>query len=307
MLFINYRPVSVLCVVSKIFEKIMYNRVTTFLEMFKILHGNQYRFRKKSSTNVALLTFIDKVIQAIENGEYVIGVFLDFSKAFDTVDHKILLDKLDHYGIRGISALSWFRSYSSHRFQYVTYNGSQSSQQLIKCGVPQGSILGPLLFLVYINDLCIVCKSTEPVLFADDTNLFSSGSNASSLQDGVNNDLAFIAEWLKVNELSLNIKKTHFMCFSAKNKPSPCISLQIDGEALAEVNKSKVLGVIIDNKFSWKDYISFVCRKVARGIGDIIKARKVLHNESMKCLGYSFIYFTWYIVIKFGDLRVKQI
>ena len=236
MLFNNYRPVSVLCVVSKIFEMIMYNRVTTFLE---ILHGNQYGFRKKSSTHVALLTFVDKVIQAIENGEYTLGVFLDFSKAFDTVDHKILLDKLDHYGIRGC-ALFWFRIYLSHRFQYVTYSGSQSSQQLIKCGVPQGSILGPLLFLVYINDLCIVCKITEPVLFADDTNLFSSGSNASSLQDGVNNDLAIIAEWLKVNKLSLNIKKTNFMCFSAKNKPSPCLSLQIDMEALAEVKHSWV-------------------------------------------------------------------
>ena len=174
--------------------------------------------------------------------------------------------------------------------QYVTYNGSQSSQQMIKCGVPQGSILGPLLFLIYINDLCIVCKSTEPVLFADDTNLFSSGSNAISLQDGVNNDLAIIAEWVKINKLSLNIKKTHFMCFSAKNKSRPGISLQIDGEAIAEVNKSKFLGVVIDNKLSWKDHISFVCRKVARGIGVIIKARKVLHNESLKCLYYSFIY-----------------
>ena len=161
---------------------------------------------------------------------------------------------------------------------------------MIKCGIPQGSILGPLLFLIYINDLCIVCKSTEPVLFADDTNLFSSGSNAISLQDGVNNDLAIIAEWLKVNKLSLNIKKTHFMCFSAKNKSRPGISLTIDGEAIADVNKSKFLGVVIDNKLSWKDHISFVCRKVARGIGVIIKARKILHNESLKCLYYSFIY-----------------
>ena len=289
MSFNNYRPVSVLCVLSKIFEKIMYNRVAAFLEIFKILHDNQYGFRKKSSTHVALLTFIDKVIEAIENGEYAIGVFLDFSKAFDTVDHQILLNKLDHYGIRGC-ALSWFKSYLSRRLQYVTYNGSQSSQQMIKCGVPQGSILGPLLFLIYINDLCIVCKSTEPVLFADDTNLFSSGSKAISLQDGVNNDLAIIAEWLKVNKLSLNIKKTHFMCFSAKNKSRPGISLQIDGEAIAEVNKSKFLGVVIDNKLSWKDHISFVCRKVARGIGVIIKARKVLHNESLKCLYYSFMY-----------------
>ena len=120
MLFNNYRLVSILCVLSKIFEKIMYNRVTAVLEIFQILHGNQYGFRKKSSTHMTLLTFIDKVIQAIENGEYAIGVFLDFSKAFDTVDHKILLDKLDHYGIRGC-ALSWFRSYLNHGLQYVTY------------------------------------------------------------------------------------------------------------------------------------------------------------------------------------------
>ena len=134
-----------------------------------------------------------------------------------------------------------------------------------------------------------MCKSPEPVLFADDTNLFSSSSNASNLRDRVNNDLAIIAEWLKVIKLSSNIKKTHFMCFSAKNKSSPWIS-QIDGEATAEVTKWKFLGVIIDNKMSWKDHISFVCREVARGIGVIIKVREVLHSESMKCLYYSFIY-----------------
>ena len=137
---------------------------------------------------------------------------------------------------------------------------------------------------------CQCCFSTVNFNHADDTKLFSSGFNASSLQVGVNNDLVIIAEWLKVNKLSLNIKKTHFMCFSAKNKPSPCISLQMDGEALVEVNKSKFLGVIIDNKLSWKDHISFVCRKVTRGIGVIIKARKVLHSESLKCLYNSFIY-----------------
>ena len=123
MLFNKYRHVSVSCVVSNIFEKIMYNRVTTFLEMFQILHGNQYGFRKKSLTHMALLTFIDKVTQAIENGEYDTSVFLDFSKTFDTIDHTILLDKLDHYGIRSC-ALSWFRSYLGHILQYVTYNGS---------------------------------------------------------------------------------------------------------------------------------------------------------------------------------------
>ena len=135
-------------------------------------------------------------------------------------------------------------------------------------------------------------------------NMFSSGYNTSSLQDGVNNDLAIIAEWLKVNKLSLNIKKAHLICFAAKNTPSPCTSLQIDGEAITEIDKSKFLDVIIDNKLSWTDYISIVCRKVARVIGVIIKARKVLHSESMKWLYYASIYPTWYIVIKFGVLRV---
>ena len=132
----------------------MYNRVSAFLENFKILHENQYGFRKKSSTHLALLSFIYKVMQAIEKGEYAIGVFLDFSKAFDTVDQDILLDKLDHCGIRGC-AISWFKSYLSCR------------PTMIKCGVPQGSIL---LFLININDICTVCKNTIPVLFADDTN-----------------------------------------------------------------------------------------------------------------------------------------
>ena len=127
------------------------------------------------------------------------------------IDYNFLLDKLDHYGIRGC-ALSWFKSYLSRRLQYVTYNGSQSSQQMIKCAVPQGSILGLLLFLIYTNDLCIVCKITERVLFAEDTNLFSSGSNAISLQDGVNNDLAIIAEWLKINKLSLKFQKSCSRC-----------------------------------------------------------------------------------------------
>ena len=131
---------------QRFFFKNMYNRVSTFLEIFKILHENQYGFRKKSSTHLALLSFEDKVIQAIEKGEYSVAVFLDFSKAFDTVDHDLLLDKLDHHGIRGC-ALSWFKSYLSCRTQYVTYDGSESNRQIIKSGVTQGSILDPLFFL----------------------------------------------------------------------------------------------------------------------------------------------------------------
>ena len=264
MLFNNYRPVSVLFVLSKILEK---SCTIEFQPSLKILHENQYGFRKKSSTHLALLSFIYKVMKAIEKSEYAIGIFLDFSKAFDMVDQDILLDKLDHCGIRGC-ALSWFKSYLCCR------------PTMIKCGVPQGSIL---LFLININDICTVCKNTTPVLFADDTNLFSSGIDATGLQDGVNYDLVVITKWLKVNKLSFNIKKEAlYVLFNKKIKPD--IALKIDGQVIAEVTSSKFSGVIID------DELSCVCKRVARGLGVIIKARKVLQKENNKSLYYSFIY-----------------
>ena len=164
------------------------------------------------STYMALINLMNRLITSLKNDEYVLGIYLDFSKAFDTVDHVILLRKLAHYGIRG-TALKWFESNLSNREQYVTYNGISSSKQRIKCGVPQGSILGPLLFFIYINDLCLVCKYTSAILFADDTNLFSSGKDLKTLERTTNNELSNISLWLKVNKLSLNIKKTHYMIF----------------------------------------------------------------------------------------------
>ena len=152
--FNNYRPVSLLCVLSKVYEKIMYNRLKAFLENFDILFENQFGFRKLHSSYMALMVLTDKLIRSLENGEFVIGVYLEFSKAFDTVDHEILLSKLSHYGIRG-NCLNWFQSYLSNRKQFVTYNGVSSPVNRITCGVPQGSILGPLLFLLYINYLGI--------------------------------------------------------------------------------------------------------------------------------------------------------
>ena len=143
----------------------------SFLKTIKSYTKTNLDSEKKHSTYMALMILVDKITKSLENGEFVIGIFLDFSKAFDTVNHDILLQKLHHYGIRG-TAFMWFKSYLSCRYQYVTYNSTESSKTLIKCGVPQGSILGPLLFLVYINDLANVCKTSMPLLFADDTNLF---------------------------------------------------------------------------------------------------------------------------------------
>ena len=214
--------------------------------------------------------------------------FLDFSKAFDTVDHNILLQKLSLYGIRG-TALDWFQSYFTNRYQFVTYNGESSERKKVKCGVPQGSILGPLLFLIYINDLADVCKCSLPILFADDTNLFQHGTDLSVIECEFNKELADISTWLKVNKLSLNIKKTHYMIFTRKKLSHP-LDLRIDNQNVHVTKTSKFLGVYIDDKLNWKTDISYVAGKVARGIGVLGKVRKYFNNDCMINLYNAFKY-----------------
>ena len=287
--FNNYRPVSVLSIISKIFEKAMYNKLLKFLEKYKILYEKQFGFRKKHSTYMALMILIDNLIKCMENGEYVIGVFLDFSKAFDTVNHSILLSKLSHYGIRG-TAYDWFRSYLNNRKQYVSYANVKSSMKTIRCGVPQGSILGPLLFLIYTNDLINVCSKTSPFLFADDTNLFMNGKELPSMINTLNQELQDISLWLKVNKLSLNIKKTHFMVFTRQKTITIPHDICIDGYSIDRVSNTKFLGVYIDDKLNWKKHISYISGKISRGLGIILKARKLLPSPTLKTLYYSFIY-----------------
>ena len=166
---------------------------------------------------MALMIFVDNLIKSLENREYVLGVFLDFSKAFDTINHSILLTKLHHYFIRG-PVFTWFQSYLSDRQQFVTYNGVQSSMKVVKCGVPQGSILGPILLLLYINDLSTICRNTLPFLFADDTNLFISGTNFTHIEEMLNLELQAISLWLKVNKLSLNVKRLIICYLSTKDR-----------------------------------------------------------------------------------------
>ena len=286
----NYRPVSLLTVFSKIFERVFYERLKSFLKIQKILFELQFGFREAHSTYMAITILMDKIIKALEKGHYVIGVFLDFSKAFDTVNHNILLKKLNHYGIRGV-ANKWIASYLENRKQFCTFNTQSSKMETITCGVPQGSILGPLLFLIYINDLGTISEKLTSILFADDSNLFAEGSNLKNLQDVVNSEIPTLVNWLQSNRLSLNIKKTHVMVFGRLSEEAKKqVAVNINGQILDVVVNTKFLGLMLDDSSNWKAHVKYITQKLAKSIGILSQARKVFDRKTLIQLYYSFIY-----------------
>jgi hypothetical protein len=287
----NYRPVSLLTTVSKVFERVFYTRLSSFFTKHKILFEMQFGFREGRSTYMAIIELLDKIIEATDKGEYAMGLFLDFSKAFDTVNHKILLAKLSHYGVRGV-ANSWVESYLDKRKQFSTYNDKRSKTETVLCGVPQGSILGPLLFFIYVNDLGSIFKEMNAILFADDTNLITTGNSIATLERKANREIPILVEWLKTNRLSLNIKKTHIMLFGKGNsKSDPLdINIKIDGTKLDIVQETKFLGIILDNKLSWKPHILYQSQKMAKSVGLISRARQLLNKKILVQIYYSFLY-----------------
>ena len=287
----NYRPVSILNIFSKVYEKVMYSRLFDFLNKNNVLYNLQFGFRNKYSTSAALIYLVDKIMTALDKGEFVIGTFVDLSKAFDCVNHDILLEKLHKYGIRGI-AHAWFSSYLQNRSQYVVFDNVNSDKLNIVCGVPQGSILGPLLFLIYINDLENVSQKVIPVMYADDTNLFMSGTNVSDMSLIVNDELTKIMKWMKINKLSVNIEKTNYMIFRKKRKqlPNNIPRLCMDGTSIKKIDTVRFLGVKLDENLSWINHIAHVKSKIARGIGVISKARKYFNTRVLVSLYYSLIY-----------------
>ena len=282
--FTNYRPVSILPVLSKIFEKLFYKRLVNYINSNTILNERQYGFREKSATAFALIDLMDDLTNAIDNREYTVGVFIDLKKAFDTLDHDILLRKLDHYGVRGLP-LQWLRSYLQNRSQFVSYNSNDSSYLPIRCGVPQGSILGPLLFIIYINDLCNVSDVLKFFLFADDTNIFYSDKSVERVESIINENLKLLAKWFQINKLSLNLSKTKFIVFKGKqNLQDINLNLKVNNSGIDRVRETTFLGVIIDENLTWQSHISHLECKIAKNIGVIYRVKNILERDNLYIL-----------------------
>lgn len=282
----NYRPISLLPAFSKIFEKVVFKRLYMFLQTKEAIFEKQYGFRPKHSTIDAMHDFLRNIYDVYERNEDGIGIFIDFTKAFDTIDHKLLLHKLYVYGIRG-NAHKWFESYLTNRKQYVNYKGTSSESQKITFGVPQGSVLGPLLFLVFINDLPNCLDFCSAILFADDSNLFHSGSNKDLLIQQINQDLNNLDIWCRSNTLSLNINKTHFIFFNQVGNDT--CHLQIGNRQLSEVQSTLFLGIHIDNKLNWHKHIEHVQKKLCSQLYIINRVKHCLSKENLRTLYFTLI------------------
>ena len=293
LLVANYRPISLLSNINKILEKLMFNRLYTFLESNKCIYDLQFGFRQKHSTNHALLNMVQQIKETIDKGDIGIGVFVDFQKAFDTVNHKILLGKLEHYGIRGV-ANKWFASYLANRQQYVSIGGIKSEIKPIMHGVPQGSVLGPLLFLIYINDLNTCIKFSTTRHFADDTNLYhiidrTKLRNRNPTRK-LNIDLKSLNQWLIANKISLNATKTELIYFRNKRTPKPITKIKLNGITLEETTHAKYVGLVLDEYLDFKRHITLLNAKLKRANNLIAISRHYVPKDLLMQIYYGQFY-----------------
>ena len=302
----NYRPISLLPIFSKLLEKIIADQLTRFLEQNQILYEHQYGFQAKKST-LHPMTHLLKHLGDAKNDKLVtIGVFCDLAKCFDTISHPILLRKMEKLGICGIE-LEWFRNYLNNRNQFVSVNNENSLLNHINRGVPQGSILGPILFLIYINDIKN-CTILFTLLFADDSSFLISGKNLDELVEILNFELKKICDWFRCNEMSLNSQKTKFMIFN-KNENAidwDAINIKLDFnndnennpdniKCLGYINQNsatpaiKFLGVYIDPQLNFKYHIDFLRKKISCSLYFINRVKHILCNNALLTLFHSFV------------------
>ena len=254
----NLRPISILPLISKICEKVVHSQVLTYLTSENILTAKQHGFRPSHSTITSLTELTDQIYKAIDNKLVTLVTYLDFAKAFDTINHDLLSQKLRKIGLAEAS-VSWFKSYLTNRLQMTKANGVTSLPGRITCGVPQGSILGPLLFLIYINDLPTSLTSLQCQLYADDTALYTPCKFPDpDIVPRINADLLNVANWCKKNKLSLNIKKTKYTVYGTRQQIAilPQLNFSIDGQAILQTPHYRYLGLELDSHMNFKSHLN---------------------------------------------------
>ena len=289
----NYRPVAVLPTFSKILEKIIYKRLITFIEDHKLLPDNQHGFRKNFSTESATISYINKICNALNQNKSVIGLNIDFSRAFDCINHAILFDKLDNIGVRG-RTLDLFKDYFKNRKQTTFYKENYSDMKDLTTGVIQGSILGPILFCIYAADIVNSCNQIEFDSFADDTNGTLTGDNLETICITLINELENINRWVMANGMGINLTKTTYMIFTKSVPPISRIPIyikkQYDFIPIERASTTKFLGVLIDERLKWDHHIKHVAIKLSKVCGIIYQIRKKITPEALYAIYYSLVY-----------------
>ena len=297
----NLRPVSLLPLPSKLIEKIVHNRIYNHCEINKILDERQGGFRPNHSTCKTTALFIDDIYKAMNNNNMLIATYIDAMKAFDTVDHKILLEKAELYGIQGL-ILKWLKNYLTDRYQCTLANNIVSNKQLITCGVPQGCVCGPLLFLIYINDLASVLEYCRVSLYADNTVIYLANQNVNDALELVQKDLNNLSEWCTRNKLTINSKKTKYCIYGMRSniKKSKTINtvLSLNNNILDRVCSYKYLGFILDDHLTFNKHISELCKLVSHKLYLLAKIRRYITTEACINVFKTMILF----LLEYGDV-----
>ena len=285
----NYRPIASLPYISKIYERSMANRLISFFDKFSIISLSQFGFQKNKSTTDAIEHLTNFIYSNLNNKKSIINVLIDLRKAFDTVNHNLLLQKLYRYGIRGL-VHHWFASYLTNRQQYVSVGSKVSSVKPINIGVPQGSILGPILFLIFINDLPSSTVNFTTTLFADDTTLSIANNDYNDLVPILNRELSNVQEWIGKNRVTVNVEKTELMIISNKNTNHNNNQIIFNDEYLKFTDCSMFLGLKLDSKLKFAGHISHICGKIAKNIGIFSKIRYNLPQKARLNFYFSLIF-----------------
>lgn len=298
----NYRPISLLPIMSKIFEKVIKDRLTAHLATNSIISDRQFGYRVNVGTSDAIETLIDDAIDGLNKKQKVAGLFLDLSSAFDMIDHKILISKLEHYGVRGL-VLQLLTSYLSNRYQYVELKyydeETQSSTNFkstlakVKRGVPQGSILGPLFFIIFTNDLLNFIYSqnldVNTVVYADDTNAIITADTIIKLENKTLQVLTAFNKWFSANNLMLNISKTNILLFKTTARNTDTLNINFDGNIVTTLSTTKFLGIKIDANLNWKEEVSRIEGKVSSACYAIRSLRDELTIEQLKIVYHALV------------------